>query len=193
VSQMSEMLSHNKMFVQNKEYEEFRTGKFPEKRMVIVTCMDTRLVELLPKALNLRNGDAKIIKSAGAVVSHPFGGIMRSILVAVYELNANEVFIIGHHDCGMTGLNSVSILEKASERGIPANVIQTLDHAGIDLTGWLTGFDNVRDAVFKSVNNVRNHPLVPKDILVHGLIIHPETGQLDVVVDGNQQLNTVNH
>ena len=51
--------------------------------MVIISCMDTRLVELLPKAMNMRNGDVKIIKVAGAVISHPFGSIMRSILVAV--------------------------------------------------------------------------------------------------------------
>lgn len=62
--------------------------------------MDTRLVELLPHALNLRNGDVKIVKNAGALVSHPFGSIMRSILVAVYELQADEVCVIGHHDCG---------------------------------------------------------------------------------------------
>ena len=31
-------------------------------KMVIISCMDTRLVELLPKAMNMRNGDVKIIK-----------------------------------------------------------------------------------------------------------------------------------
>ena len=70
-------------------------------KMVIISCMDTRLVELLPKAMNMRNGDVKIIKVAGAVISHPFGSIMRSILVAVYELGADEVCVVGHHDCGM--------------------------------------------------------------------------------------------
>lgn len=62
--------------------------------------MDTRLVELLPRAMNMKNGDIKIVKSAGALVSHPFGSIMRSILVAVYELNADEVYVIGHMIAG---------------------------------------------------------------------------------------------
>lgn len=180
---IKEMLEHNRQFVANKEYESFRTDKFPDKKMVILTCMDTRLVELLPKALNLRNGDAKIIKNAGALVSHPFGSVMRSILVAIYELNATEVMIIGHHDCGMTGLNSDSVLEKARKRGVQDNVLATLDHSGIDLSRWLTGFNHVQDAVVKSVNIVRNHPLLPNDIQVHGLIIHPETGKLDLVVE----------
>ena len=42
--------------------------------------MDTRLMELLPKALNLKNGDAKIVKNAGATIMHPFGSIIRSII-----------------------------------------------------------------------------------------------------------------
>lgn len=41
--------------------------------------MDTRLLELLPKAMGLKNGDAKIVKNAGAVISHPFGGVMKYI------------------------------------------------------------------------------------------------------------------
>ncbi len=53
-----------------------------------------------PHAMNLRDGDAKIVKNAGAVVSHPFGGIMRSIIVALYELGCDEVIVVGHRDCG---------------------------------------------------------------------------------------------
>ena len=34
------------------------------------------------------DGDAKIIKNAGAIVAHPFGSVMRSVIVALYELNA---------------------------------------------------------------------------------------------------------
>lgn len=71
MSLLNEIVTYNRQFVENKDYEEFLTDKFPDKRMVILTCMDTRLVELLPKAMNLRNGDAKIIKSAGAIISHP--------------------------------------------------------------------------------------------------------------------------
>src|SRR5690554_5212780 len=106
MSNISEILNFNKTFVDNKDYEQYRTSRFPNKNMVILTCMDTRLTELLPKAMNLRNGDAKIIKNGGAIITSPFGNIMRSIIVAVYELNASEVCVVGHHQCGMTGLDS---------------------------------------------------------------------------------------
>ena len=98
MSILSDILEHNVTFVQQRAYEPFRTDRFPDKKLVVLTCMDTRLVELLPHAMNIRNGDAKVIKNAGAIVSHPFGSVMRSILVAVYELMAAEVAVVGHTD-----------------------------------------------------------------------------------------------
>lgn len=184
MTRLNDIMQHNFTFVEEGQYKEFETDKFPDKKMVILTCMDTRLVELLPKAMNLRNGDAKIIKSAGAIVSHPFGSIMRSIIVAVYELGAREVFVIGHHDCGMTALSAMDVLEKARKHGIRDEVMQTVTHSGVDLARWLKGFEHVQEGVVKSVSIIKNHPLLPKEILVHGLIMDPATGKLDVLIDG---------
>src|ERR1051326_6627112 len=118
MSQLPSILAFNQHFVSTKAYESFLTDRFPDKKIVIVTCMDTRLTELLPKAMNLRNGDAKIIKIAGAVVAAPFGSVMRSILVAIYSLGATEIFVVGHHDCGMTGMGHEQILQQAREAGV---------------------------------------------------------------------------
>src|SRR5438093_809378 len=133
MSLLPEILEHNRRFVAQREYESLLTDRFPNKKMVVVTCMDTRLVELLPRAMDLRQGDAKVLKTAGAIVSHPFGGIMRSILVAVYELGAEEIAVVGHHNCGMTGISCAKILDKARARGIDEHVVDTLTHAGIVL------------------------------------------------------------
>src|SRR6185503_10152832 len=132
MSQLSEILDHNRTFVERKEYEPFRTTRFPDKKLVVLSCMDTRLVELLPRAMNLRQGDAKIIKNAGAIVSHPFGSVMRSILVAVYELGAAEVAVVGHYGCGMTGLSCARVLDKARHRGVPEETLTMLKNSGID-------------------------------------------------------------
>lgn len=43
---------------------------------------------------------------------------MRSVLVAVYELRANEIFVVGHHDCGMSHLDPAKTIEKMVARGI---------------------------------------------------------------------------
>ena len=105
MSILPEILEHNRRFVAEREYQRFETDRWPNKRIVVVTCMDTRLVELLPAAMDLRQGDAMVLKTAGAIVAHPFGSIMRSILVAVYDLGAEEIAVVGHHDCGMAGLS----------------------------------------------------------------------------------------
>ena len=181
---ISEILDFNRGFVARREYEQFQTDRFPNKKLVILTCMDTRLIELLPRAMNFRNGDVKVIKSAGAIVSHPFGSIMRSIIVAVYALDAREVLVVGHHDCGMAGLSCASILEQARTRGISSDVIETVERSGIDLKRWLVGFDRPEDGIQSSVELIRKHPLMPRDVPVHGMIIDPLTGKLEVVPRG---------
>ncbi|WP_110114210.1 carbonic anhydrase [Bacillus sp. CGMCC 1.16541] len=184
MSLLKDVLTYNEKFVDEKEYEKYHTTKFPDKKLVILSCMDTRLVELLPRAMNLRNGDVKIVKNAGAIVSHPFGSIMRSILVAVYELNADEVCVIGHHDCGMGKLTPESIIEKMQDKGISEDVFNTLEYSGVELDKWLRGFNSVEESVAHSVETIKNHPLFAKEIPVHGLVIDPGTGKLDLVVDG---------
>lgn len=179
-----EILAFNKKFVQNHEFEAYRTSKFPDKKLVVVSCMDTRLSDLLPKAMNLKNGDAKMIKSAGATVTHPFGSAMRSILVSIYELKAEEVCVIAHHGCGMASINPETTVETMIERGISKQTIETVESCGIDLKDWLHGFSSLEESVKESVELIKNHPLMIPTVPVHGLIIDPDTGKLDVVVDG---------
>jgi carbonic anhydrase len=181
---LDEVLAYNEQFVKDKEYEEFATSKLPNKRMVILSCMDTRLMELLPHALNVKNGDVKLIKNAGAVINHPFGSVMRSILVAVYQLQADEVLVIGHHDCGMGGLKADDMIPNMKKRGVTQKTLDTLEYSGINVQSWLKGFSNVEDSVAHSVDVIKNHPLLPENTPVHGLVINPETGKLDLVVNG---------
>lgn len=185
MTRLDEILEFNLKFVENREYEPFQTSKFPDKKLVILSCMDTRLSDLLPRAMNLKNGDAKFIKNAGAVVSHPFGSIMRSILVAVYDLGVDEICVIGHYGCGMGSIDPEDTIQKMIERGVSSETLDTLAVTGIDLNAWLQRIDSIPDSVRESVRLIKRHPLMPKSILVHGLVMDPETGKLDVVVDGH--------
>lgn len=184
MSLISDILEYNSGFVQNREYEAYRTDQFPNKKLLVITCMDTRLVELLPRAMNLRNGDVKMIKVAGAVITHPFGSVMRSILVAVHQLHVQEIAVVGHHGCGMINFHCQALLDQAVASGVSPDVIDTLKNAGIDLQRWLTGFEKVEDGVRDSVHLIRSHPLMRPAIPIHGLVIHPETGKLDLIRDG---------
>lgn len=186
MNQLNEMLSFNKSFVEAKGYETYATDKFPYKKMVVFSCMDTRLTSLLPKALNLKNGDAKIIKNAGAVIMHPYGSVMRSIIVAVYELGAEEVYVIGHKGCGMSSVKSDILINEMKSQGINEEVFDVLKYSGIDLPSWLHGFDCVNESIKESVDKIANHPLIADHIKVHGLIMDSETGELELLVDGNK-------
>jgi len=184
MNRLDEILAFNQQFVEDKDYEQYQTSKFPDKKLVIISCMDTRLSDLLPRAMNLKNGDAKFIKNAGAVVSHPFGSIMRSIIVAVYDLGAEEICVIGHHGCGMSSIDPEATMTKITNSGIPKEVIDTLFVAGIDLNAWLQRIESIPESVRASVHMITSHPLMPKKLPVHGLVIDPETGKLDVIVNG---------
>lgn len=184
MSKLEEILDFNKKFVENREYEEYITSKHPNKKILILSCMDTRLTNLLPKALNVKNGDAKIIKNAGATVMHAFGSIMRSIIVAIYEFEVEEILVVGHDNCGMCNLDTEDIMKKIINRGISQDTIDTLYNSDINIKQWLHGFNSVDESIHDSVNAIKKHPLVPKNIFVHGLIMCPETGKLKTIING---------
>src|SRR5699024_12413771 len=94
------LLKNNEEFVNNKDYLNYQTSKTPDKKVLIVSCMDSRLTELTYKALGLKNGDIKQVKNAGAMITHPYGSTMRSILVAVYMFGGEAGTSMGHTDCG---------------------------------------------------------------------------------------------
>ncbi|WP_205601346.1 carbonic anhydrase [Virgibacillus sp. YIM 98842] len=178
---LEEMLAFNRKFVAEKGYEAYETDSIPNKRMVIFTCMESRLIELLHRALNLQNGDVKMVKNAGAIIRKPFDSVMKSILVAVYKLQAEEITVIGHHDCGMSQVDINALTEEMSKRGIPDETLNALTHAGIDFEEEFHGFETVEESVQQSVQIIRKHPLLPSGVKVHGLVIDPGTGKVDVV------------
>ena len=181
MSHIEEILKFNKEFVANSQHKLYASTKYPNKKMAILSCMDTRLTELLPAALNFKNGDIKIIKNAGAVITHPFGSVMRSLLVAIYQLDIEEILVIGHYDCGMQGLEPSILIEKMEKRNIPTETLNLINYSGIDINKWLKGFDNIEASVKETVSLIKKHPLVPKDVKVYGFIIDPTTGRLDSI------------
>lgn len=169
----------NRKFVEEKGYERFATSKYPDKKIAIVTCMDTRLVELLPAALGLRNGDVKIIKNAGATITNSFDSTMRSILIAIYELGVNEIMVIGHTGCGVQGMDAEEMLHLMTERGVSEEHISLMKHCGINLNEWLHGFDDTNEAVKETVDLIAHHPLMPPTgVNVQGFVMDSYTGEL---------------
>lgn len=175
------ILEFNKKFVEKEEYKKYLTNKYPDKKIAIVSCMDTRLTELLPAALGFKNGDVKIIKNAGGIITQPFDSAMRSILVAVYELGVNEIMVIGHTDCGVQHMDGQKMIDHMRHRGISEDHINMIKYCGINLNEWLSGFDNTSEAVLETIELIKKHPLIPSDITVRGFIMDSTTGQLNII------------
>lgn len=175
---IEKMLAYNKKFVEEGGYQKFKTSKYPDKKLAILTCMDTRLVELLPAALGIRNGDVKIIKNAGGMITNPFDSAVRSLLVGIIELDVKEVMVIGHTDCGVGHINSKMMIEHLLKRGISQDHIDMMRYCGVNFEKWLRGFDDVETSVQETVDFLINHPLMPKDVVIKGYVIDSDTGEL---------------
>ena len=174
---IDQILENNRNFVDSKAYEPYMTDKYPEKKLAVLTCMDTRLTELLPTALGLRNGDAKIIKNAGGLVLSEKDSAIRSLLVAIYELGVNEVMVVHHSSCGACHMSYGEFKPHMLERGVPEETLAEWENDR-DIAGWLEGFHDTEGSVRKTVSAVRNHPLMPKDVVVRGFVIDSVTGAL---------------
>jgi carbonic anhydrase len=178
---IDEVLQYNDGFVAEKRYEQYQTDKYPEKKLAVISCMDTRLTELLPAALGLKNGDAKIIKNAGGVIAHPFGSVVRSLLVAIFELGVENIMVVGHSNCGAQHMNAKEMISHMLDAGVPRDHIELMHYCGIDFENWLAGFGDGEESVRETVHLIQHHPLIPESISVRGFIIDSTTGKLSEV------------
>ncbi|MCR5662225.1 MAG: carbonic anhydrase [bacterium] len=165
--------------------EDKNLSKLPQKQVAILTCMDTRLVNFLEQALGIMRGEAKVIKTAGNSVTGVFDGVIRSLMVCIYELGIKEILVIGHHECGMAKTTSQSLTEAMLSRGVPKEAIHMIAK---ELREWADEFQHPEQNVIDAVEAIRLNPLIPSDIPVHGLIFHPRTGKLDLLDDGNRYM-----
>ena len=178
---INQILQFNREFVASKGYEQYVTDKYPDKKLAVLSCMDTRLTQLLPAALGLKNGDAKIIKNAGGLVISAFDSAMRSLIVAIYELHVREIMVVAHSHCGACHMSYAHFHDELLARGVTDHTLDTIRKCGIDLNAWLEGFKDTPESVRKTVATIQTHPLVPKDIIVRGFIIDSETGELEEI------------
>lgn len=179
MSNIDIVIAFNREFVAAKSYEAHLTDKYPNKKLAVLSCMDTRLSVLLQEALGLKNGDAKIIKNAGAVIPSLWDSAMRSLIVAVYELGVTEIMVVAHTTCGACHMSFAHFREEMTKRGIPEAEMNRTD---IDLYEWLEGFHDTESSVRNTVSTIINHPLMPADITVRGFIIDSATGELKEVM-----------
>lgn len=192
MSLLKELIQFNKEFVENPPQEVVEENssvtKLPSREIAILTCMDTRLVNFLEDALGIGRGEAKVLKTAGNCITGPFDGVVRSLLVCIYELGVKELFVIGHYECGMVKTTADGLTKKMQERGVSEDAIFMIQK---EMEHWADGFQHPVSNVVETVELLRHNPLIPKDVPVHGLMLHPHSGEMDVVVDGYRYIGDI--
>ncbi|NPV92156.1 MAG: carbonic anhydrase [Firmicutes bacterium] len=174
---LDRVLEANRRFVA--EFKPEQMTARPKEKLAVVTCMDTRLVDFLEPAMGISRGDAKMIKNAGNTIVEGSNDVLRSVLVAIYELGAEEVMIIGHTRCGMAHAKVDELVEEMVHKGVKRELLDS-----IDLKKWLGLIDSEEGNVVKVVEELKQSPLIPAGTPIHGLIVDIDTGALKVLVDG---------
>jgi len=155
----------------------------PARRFAILTCMDARLDPA--KFAGLKEGDAHVIRNAGGRATDD---AIRSLVISYKLLGTREWLVIHHTHCGMETFTSdvMNVLLRSSLKPATLANGKWKDEGGGpgsregEYINWLTISDNPQ-SVITDVERIRRHPLVPKDIAVHGFMYDVRTGKLSAV------------
>ena len=79
---------------------------------------------------------------------------------------------------GAIELLAKKMIAKMEEKGISRDVIDHVDANHKNLDQWLTGFGDICTSVQNTVDTIRNHPLIHKDVEVYGFVMDPHTGAM---------------
>ncbi len=152
----------------------------PQRNIAVLTCMDTRLEP--DSLMGLELGQANFIRNAGGRASND---AIRSLVVAYKLLGVTEFYVVHHTDCGMASVTGEQIADLLADSLSPAvRVDGELKNYGEErgsvegrYIDWLTIGSEPR-ALINDVLRIRNHPLIPAEIPIYGLIFDVKTGEL---------------
>jgi len=157
----------------------------PARGIAILTCMDARLDPA--KFAGLDEGEAHVIRNAGGRASED---AIRSLVVSYKLLRTQTWLVIHHTDCGMTSFTDDEMQTLLASSLEPA---EPTEAGWRDLGGgsgspegaymaWLP-IGEPDAALRADVERIRNHPLVPARIAVHGLRYDCATGKLGRIIE----------
>src|SRR5690349_16528143 len=160
MSVIDEVLQANEAY--SRTHELRRLTPRPERKLAVLTCMDTRLSI---RTLGLKTGDAHVIRNAGGIVTDDS---LRSLLVSHYLLGTEEFMVINHTDCG---------LMHTSEEDLRTR-IQTVTGTAAVAPAYFYAFQDVETNVRHQLQKLRTHPWVPKTVAIRGFVYDVATGLL---------------
>ena len=160
MSVIDEVLVANEIYARTHELR--RLTPRPERKLAVLTCMDTRLSIL---TLGLKTGDAHIIRNAGGIVTED---TLRSLVVSHYLLGTEDITVINHTDCGLMLTSEQDLRTRIQNRTGTAAVSPAFFYA----------FQNVEENVRHQLQKLRTHPWIPEKVAVRGFIYDVASGLL---------------
>ena len=155
-----------------------RLDNKPDSKIAIVTCIDGRMGDSIYTGGDF--GEVVTIRNAGNILT---GDLLRSLLIAIYKLGVEKVYVIGHIDCGnnmnlddmrdlymliatKTGLQYSSLVKKLGE---PEE--------------FLRGFEDERENVYTVVKQLKHTSLLPDYLEVKGFLYDVSNGTFETLVE----------
>ena len=167
------ILERNREFVRQRQSRPLPPAE--TMPLVVVACYDPRLDELLLQSLGLRQGEAFLLRTAGALVL-PGGGVMRSLAMAVFMFGATEIVVVGHSGCRMATFKNNEFIDTFRKRGVAREAFGTTD-----LREWAGAIASPARGVQRSIDSIVGSPFLPHDVVVSGLVLDDTTGALELV------------
>jgi carbonic anhydrase len=145
-------------------------------KTVVLACYDPRIDALLLPALGLAEGQAFLLRSAGAL-ARPGGDLLRTLALAALVIDVRDVLVVGHTSCRMAVFDTSSFIEAFRRRGITRDAF-----GNEDLRAWAGAVRDPRHNVESSVRAIREAAFLPRDLSVAGLMLDDTSGALQVIV-----------
>ncbi|KIL48292.1 hypothetical protein [Jeotgalibacillus soli] len=153
-----------------------------EKKALVLTGLSEKSHHLFPAITNRSVDQLVIASSFGAIISQPYGCMVRNVIFAVYSENIEEIYIIVEKDSKEHTVTGDEILSKIQEAGITKETIKTIEYidaAGCNLSNWLAGKQDVKKIITENIELIKHHPLLPKTLSIYGFITDAETGEFE--------------
>src|ERR1700682_1061325 len=160
MSVIDEVIAANEIY--SRTHELRRLTPRPERKLAVLTCMDTRLSI---RTLGLKTGDAHIIRNAGGIVTEDS---LRSLVVSHYLLGTEEFMVINHTDCGLMQTTEQDLRTRIQNRAGTAAVAPAFFYS----------VSNIEENVPHPLQKLRTHPWIPKKVAVRGFVYDVSSGLL---------------
>lgn len=156
-----------------------RPPSLGNRRLLVLTCADTRLTALLPRAMGVGPHEMHQVRNAGVQVPGPEGDPVRSLAALILLGQATEVFVVGHTDCAMNRATTADLLGAMDREGVdPATL------GGRDAGEWFGAHESVRENILNGARIIRSSAVLPAGVPVHALIVNTATGELELLKRG---------